>query len=528
MATIEQPKNTASEEIAAIVGGRKLIVATNRGPVEFYRDQRGRFVTRRGSGGVVTALASLAQELPLTWIAVTMSDGDREAFPNDDAPAREVRLGQQMLRVRYVNVPPEVYHRHYDEVSNQWLWFLQHYLWDTARSPSFTEDQYVSWDQGYRPVNRAIAEAIAHEELAGVQEQGGVTDGSDAIVFLQDYHLYLTAERVREHLPQAVVQQFVHIPWPAIRYWEFLPERFVLEIFESLAANDVIGFQSERDARNFLECARAFLHGSRADLDQGRLIWRRHQLLARAYPVTVDTEEIVQVLNSAAAKLARKELAPLLEDDMPVIVRVDRLEPTKNIVRGFQAFAHMLELHPDLQGKVRFLAFLVPSRQSLDIYQEYDREVHGAIERVNDTYRTPDWEPITAFFENNRARALVAMQRYDVLLVNPIIDGMNLVAKEGIVVNERNGVLVLSRTAGAYTQLAAAALPVTATDIAETAEQLYEALIMSAHERQERMEKARAIVGSYSPTQWALDQLRDAALTRPVPPAPKQQSSHAS
>jgi trehalose 6-phosphate synthase len=507
------------DEVAGLVGSRKLIIASNRGPAEFHRDANGRLGTKRGSGGVVTALAALAKDLPLTWVAATMSEGDREAFPDPSAGAREIRLGRMPLRVRYVNVPADVYALHYDTISNELLWFLQHYLWDVARTPTVGEEQYHAWDQGYRRVNAAIADVIADEALAGAattgrsgaQKRRQSADGSDAIVLLQDYHLYLAAARVRERLPQATVQQFIHIPWPAIRYWQFLPDYMVHAIYEGLAANDVLGFQTEYDARNFLECARHFLPDSRVDLGQGRLIWRRHRLLARAYPVTVDAEEIHRTLSSAPARMAAQELAPLLGDEGQVIVRVDRLEPTKNIVRGFAAYETLLRRHPELRGNVRFLVFLVPSRQGLAAYRSYERDVRRSIQRINKAFGTREWQPVTAFFENNRARALVAMRRYDVLLVNPVMDGMNLVIKEGPVANTRNGALVLSRTAGAYQQLAGAVLPVTPTDVEETAEQLHEALLMGERERQQRAALAREAIAASTPTQWVLDQLCDAA-----------------
>lgn len=515
MAAPRQQQLTVPEEIAALVAGRRLIVASNRGPVEFRREADGRLTTKRGSGGMVTALAVLARDMPMTWVAATMSQGDREAFPDDHAASREVRLGRQPLRVRYVNVPSNTYTKFYDEISNELLWFLQHYMWDPSSYPTFTERQYEAWDGGYRVVNHAIAEAVANEALAGTTGRRARADGSDTIVMLQDYHLYLAAARVREHLPRASVQQFIHIPWPDVRYWEFLPQRFVMEIFEGLASNDVLGFQTPFDARNFLSCAREFLPGSRVDYDQGRLLWRRHRLLARAYPVTVDEDEIRRSLRSAAGRESERELGPLLDDNAQVIVRVDRLEPTKNIVRGFEAYELLLQRHPELHGRVRHLAFLVPSRQSLARYKRYDREVRRVITRINHDFGTPEWTPVTAFFENNRPQALAAMRRYDVLLVNPVIDGMNLVVKEGPVVNDRDGAIVLSRTAGAFSQFEQAALPVTAMDIAETADQLYEALSMPARERKRRAAAALEVVHGSTPTQWVLDQLRDAAVVRP-------------
>lgn len=466
----------------------------------------------------MTAFAALANDLPLTWVAATLTPDDREAFPTAETSARRVRLGRQSLDVRYVPVSEEVHRWHYDEVSNNILWFLQHYLWDVANSPNFTEAQYRYWDEGYRTLNEAIAQAVAEEASAGMHGRRRTTpkDGSNAIVLLQDYHLYVAPQMVRTRLPRSTVQQFIHIPWPAFRYWEFLPERLVLEIFEGLTSNDVLGFQTPLDVRNFLFGAHQFLSGSRVDFERGTVHWRRHRLQARAYPIPVDAGEVRHELLSAAGRRGAEELAPLLGDDMTILVRVDRLDPTKNVVRGFRAYETLLDRYPELHGHVRFLAFLVPSRQDLPVYKRYDREVRGIIRRINARFGNDTWQPITAYFENNRPRALAAMRRADVLVVNPVIDGMNLVAKEGAAVNERDGVIVLSRTAGAYIQMADCVLPVTPTDIEETCDQMYEALRMSERERHERAERAREIAESETPADWVAAQLADLARVRPL------------
>ncbi|MEO7000896.1 MAG: trehalose-6-phosphate synthase, partial [Ktedonobacterales bacterium] len=478
-----QALQAAQEEIATLTQGRRLIVVTNRGPVEFHHEAGGKLAARSGPGGVVTALASLASTTPLTWVAVTLTDGDREAFPTPQTPARKSRVGLQPIRVRYTPVAPETQRMHYDEVSNGILWFLQHYMWDTANTPNFTERQYRAWDEGYCAVNQAVAQMAIEEATAE-----GAADGSGAIILLQDYQLYLAPALIRARLPRASIQQFIHIPWPAVRYWGLLPQRMLDDIFTGLAANDVLGFQTERDVRNFLVCAQMFLPDCHVDFVRDLVTCGKHKLLARAYPIPVDAGEVRRSLASAAGQRGALEVAKLLGDDkhndngdnddqdMRLIVRVDRLEPTKNIVRGFKAYEALLRDHEELRGRVRFLAFLIPSRQGLPIYRRYDREVRALIKRINTTYGTRGWQPINAFFENNRPRALAALQRYDALLVNPVIDGMNLVVKEGAAINETNGVAILSRTAGAYTQMADATLAVTATDIEETKQQLYHAL----------------------------------------------------
>jgi trehalose 6-phosphate synthase len=512
-----------SNEISTLAAGQTVIVASNRGPVEFYHAADGRLLTKRGAGGVVTALAAFARAVPLTWVAATMSSADRDAFPDAQAPARTVRLGRQPLQARYVPIPPDIYRRYYDAISNETLWFLQHYMWSPIDWPNFGEAQDRDWDEGYRPVNEAIARAIVDAAHADASATYAGEDGANTIVLLQDYQLYLTSALVRARLPQAAIQQFIHIPWPANRYWQLLPDRFVHEIYEGLAGNDVLGFQTASDLQNFLVGAQAFLSGSRIDYDRQTVVWRRHRLVTRVYPVPADVYGLRHTLLTAPARAGAEELGDLLSDEGHVILRVDRLDPSKNIIRGFQAYETLLRRWPELRRHVRFLAFLIPSRQGLPIYRKYERDVRALIRRINAEYGADDWQPIVPFFGNNQPRALAAMRRYDVLLVNAVIDGMNLVAKEGPAVNERHGVLVLSRTTGAFEQLGEVALPITSTDIDETATELYEALRMSTHERKKRAERAQAIIEAETPADWALAQLRDvvelqrAAGHRPPP-----------
>lgn len=213
------------------------------------------------------------------------------------------------------------------------------------------------------------------------------------------------------------------------------------------------------------------------------------------------------MVNSAAGQRASELIKPLLGDY--TIMRVDRIEPTKNIVRGFQAYSDVLDKYPEFHGKVTFLAFLVPSRQTLPAYRRFDADVRSLIDDINHKYGTDEWTPIQAFFGNDRIRALAAMRFYDVLLVNPIIDGMNLVAKEGAIVNEVSGTIVLSRTAGAFQQLAKGSVPTSPTDVFETAQALYTALTMPFEERRTKALVARQAVERSDLTLWIAKQIRD-------------------
>jgi trehalose 6-phosphate synthase len=213
-------------------------------------------------------------------------------------------------------------------------------------------------------------------------------------------------------------------------------------------------------------------------------------------------------MQSDEAMLAQARLAPKL-GRLKTIVRVDRLDPSKNIDRGVDAFARMLERYPEWRGKVRFLAFLVPTRGGIDAYKQHAREVFQKVEAINSRYGDADWQPIEVFFQQNRTEALVALSLYDVLLVNSVADGLNLVSKEGAVVNQRDGVLVLSKTVGSYHELQGDALGIDPFDVEGTAEALNRALAMPETERRIRAEGLRNAVANHQFHDWLDDILRD-------------------
>ena len=485
-----------------LIHARRLIIATNRGPVEYYLSQDQTLKSRRGAGGMVTALIDAGSRMEVTWVAMAMTEGDRiafrEAHKNDGGLLPSPIRGQKM-ELRYVAIPKTAYRKYYEQISNRLLWFLQHYMYDPREDSINDEKIQNAWKNGYCIANQAIADAINAE----IERQDSIP-----VVMLHDYHLYLAPAMIRQRHPTIAMQQFIHIPWPDVRCWHFLPSNIAQAIYTGLVGNDIIGFQTERDARNFLEGARTLLDGAVVDFEEGAVWWQGHRTQARAYPISISVAEERRIVQSRAGKRAAEKILPLLGEK--TIMRVDRIEPTKNILKGFQAYAKMLDEHPELTGKVNFLAFLVPSRQSLPEYKRYNADVLKIIDEINSKYGTADWEPVHAFTkDNDRTRALAAMSFYDVLLVNPIIDGMNLVAKEGPVVNERNGVLVLSRTAGAFQQLGKAAIPTSPTDVAETAEALYTALTLPSEERRIKSTLARQIVERNDLNIWLSRQIND-------------------
>jgi len=478
----------------------RLIIASNRGPVEYQLSRNKTLKSRRGAGGMVTALIDVASRMNMTWVAMAMTEGDRIALEEAEQNGGLLtsQISGQKIQLRYAAIAETAYRKYYGKISNQLLWFLQHYMYDPTEDSATIRQVQDAWTNGYRVANKAIADAVNAE----IQRED-----SSAVVMLHDYHLYLAPAMIRKCHPSVVIQQFIHIPWPEVRYWHFLPSNITQAIYSSLVGNDIIGFQTERDARNFIEGARTLLEGAEIDFKERAIEWRGHLTQVRDYPISISVTSERDAIQSPAGKRAAKQIQPWLGEK--TIMRVDRIEPTKNILRGFQAYAQMLDEHPELIGKVKFLAFLVPSRQTLPVYQEHNAEVIKTIKEINQKYGSDGWEPIHAFYGNDRVRALAAMQSYDVLVVNSIIDGMNLVAKEGPAVNQRNGVLVLSRTVGAFQQLGKFSVPTSPIDMTEMAQALYKALTLSPEERRIKATLARRAVEQHDLKDWLEQQLND-------------------
>jgi trehalose 6-phosphate synthase len=479
-----------------------LIIASNRGPVTFTRRSKGAFDARKGSGGVVTAVTAIARERQPIWIAAAMTEGDRQrAQQAEDYGEHLIEFGEPPeFRLRFVVPSPECYHQYYNVISNPLLWFLQHYLWDTPRTPDITHEIWDAWRSGYVTVNRMFADEI----VAAID---AVDD--DPLIMLQDYHLYLCAGFVREKKPDARLQLFVHIPWPDPDYWRLLPLEIRRAICEGMLANDIVGFQTPDHGRSFMYTCQAYVPNVEIDYATGAILWNNRRIEVRAYPISIDAAAVRRMAYSKEARSHDRYL-PNHWNEFTVL-RVDRAEPSKNIVRGFQAFDRFLEAHPDFQGRVNFVAITVPSRMDVVEYQDYLDDVSAVVGRINAKYANVEtgWQPIHLIMGENYPRALAAMKWYDVLLVNSIIDGMNLVAKEGALLNERNGVLILSEGAGAVSQLGDHALIIGPTDVEGTADAIYEALTMPLEERRRRAEGLRRDVESDDVITWFENQVAD-------------------
>jgi trehalose 6-phosphate synthase len=486
---------------ASLLGDRRLIIATNRGPVSFTAGTSGILRPRRGSGGLVTALGHVGRHVPLTWVAAAMSEGDRRAAA-DPKLLRQAGGDGDSIRLRFVALERPVYDAAYNVIANPFLWFLQHQMWNLPERPVIDAGVMRAWERGYVPLNEAFAKAVIAQARGDREPR----------IMLHDYHLYCAAEPIRRARPKAIISHFTHIPWPPSSIWLIVAPPIREGIATGLLANDVVGFQTERYAHNFLRMVESFVPKADVDYEARTVRWQRRTTHVRHYPISIDVEATRRV---AASRAARRRADQLLGGSRErILVRVDRLEPSKNILRGFLAYEALLQRTPRLRGRISFLAFLVPSRTGLKEYGDYGRSVQNAVDRINARFGRAGWRPVQLFYENDYAQALAGLSIADVILVNPLVDGMNLVAKEAVVVNERDAVLVLTETAGAFDQMADGALPVAPADVVGTADTLAAALAMDPEERRRRLVRLRRGVEREDITWWLRRQLEDLATLR--------------
>jgi trehalose 6-phosphate synthase len=475
-------------------GDREVIIVANRAPVTFTQSDEGHFTYRRGAGGLVTALLGLTQHLKASWIGCARTDADLQ-WGQGEIELHEERY----IAVKFIHPDPQAYDQYYNTISNPLLWFIQHSMWDLPRAPIINRKTWDAWEDGYKHVNRMFADAVAEQVK---------TKANKPVVLLQDYHLYLSARYLREQLRRSelpTIMHFIHIPWPGPEYWRILPPTMRQAILDGLSAVDIMGFQTAEDGINFIRTVESYLPGVSVNYKRHRIWYRNHSTYIRDFPISIDVESLQELAKSDQVADYREQI--LQETgDKSLIVRIDRVEPSKNILRGYQAYEEFLELYPQFHGKVKFLAYLMPSRLEVGEYQDYLDELMAAAGRVNARFGNGEWEPIRMLVSENLPRAVAALQLYDVLLVNSIADGMNLVAKEGPVVNQCDGMLILSERTGARQQLAPGAIVISPCDVYATAEAMYQALTMSEPLRHENAERLRWLIEREDITAWLLSQ----------------------
>ncbi|MCA1713315.1 MAG: trehalose-6-phosphate synthase [Actinobacteria bacterium] len=451
-----------------------LVLASNRGPVSFGEDGS----VRRGGGGLVSALNTTGAEA--TWVCAALSDADRRA----------ARAGQAPEGVRMLDIDAVTFDRAYNAVANSTLWFVSHLLFDTASRPAFGQRSRREWE-AYVAYDDAFAAALAEEAAPG------------AAVLVQDYHLSLTPRQLRERRPDLRIAHFSHTPWAPPEYFRMLPDAVAQDVLTGLLGADAVGFHSPRWADAFARCCVELLGAS---YENRCVTYDGRSTAVEVHPLGVDGAELRErgAQPDVEAKLpAVRELV----GDRQLLLRIDRTELSKNIVRGLEAYRELLRRYPEHRERVVHLAFAYPSRHDLPEYREYTGAVQRVAREVNEEFARPGWVPVHLEVKDDYARSLAAMRLADVLVVNPLRDGMNLVAKEAPVLSERGVGLVLSREAGAADDLGADALLVNPYDVSQTADAMHTALTTDVRERAGRSERLATAATAFPPSRWLSDQL---------------------
>jgi trehalose 6-phosphate synthase len=472
-----------------------LIIVSNRGPAQFEREGNGERTVRRGGGGLVTALSGLVSHREALWIASAMTDEDVAVSEERGGPV-ELSIDGIDYRVLLVGSDPDAYDRFYNVIANPILWFIQHYLWDLSNAPDIRQEELDAWEYGYQVVNRDIAAAVV-QQIEGRERP---------LVMLHDYHLYTAPKMIRETRPDVFLHHFVHIPWSQPDSWRVLPGHIRERIFEGMLANDIIGFHTHAYCLNFLRCCDELLEAE-VDYTAGEVHYGGRKTLTRAYPLSIDAERLQRAASSPEVAEAEREV--LERRRKHLIIRVDRADLSKNVLRGFTAFDTFLSQHPEFREEVTFIAHLQPSRQDVPEYAEYLERIEALVAVVNHRHGTTDWMPIDLKIYENFHDAVARYKHFDLLMVNAIFDGMNLVAKEAPAVNTRDGVLMLSENTGSHEELADCVLSVNPFDIQDQADAIYRALTMDPEERRLRAERLKEIIYSRNPGDWVDAQLHD-------------------
>ncbi len=478
--------------------GGQVLIASNRGPVSFTRGDDGRLSAKRGGGGMVSGLSSVADNTAadyadMLWVCAALSDADRAAARESADGTLPPALAGPGAAVRMLDIPPAVFQRAYNAIANSTLWFVHHMLYDTPNQPSFGPAFWREWE-AFRSYNETFAAALAES-----------ADGTASRAVIQDYHLCLAPRMLASRAPGTRIAHFSHTPWAPPDYYRMLPAEAGREVLAGILGADHAGFLCQRWADAFTDCCEAFL-GAAVDRARGQVSYAGHVTSIGVHPLGVDAGQIRQ---RAAERDVQARIDALAEATAgrKLIVRVDRTELSKNIVRGLAAYRELLRAHPEWRGKIVHLAFAYPSRHDLPEYREYTAAVQRLAAEIADEFSEPGWEPLILQVNDDYPRSLAACRLADVLLVNPIRDGMNLVAKEGPILSDRGCALVLSTEAGAAAELGEHAFLVNPFDVLQTADALHRALSLDDAQRARKSAALAAAAASMPPTRWFAEQL---------------------
>jgi trehalose 6-phosphate synthase len=468
------------------MGRSALVVASNRGPLTVEAVIDADDEIRRGGGGLVSGMQAALQASPdAVWVCSALNDRERQL-------ARQAKGGRLSelsevadalhgdFDVAMLPIDGQTFRLAYDGIANATLWFILHMLYEPARTPIFDAHWRRQW-AAYVRFNQSFADAIAREA------------GDGATVMVQDYHLFLVPKLLRAARADLRISHFTHTPWVRPDSFRMLPDDVARELLEGMLGADLIGFHTERWADGFAACCRAIL-----DVDP------KDQL--GVFALSTDAEELTERGHrrdvDAAVRRLRTEIG-----DRQVIGRVDRTELSKNVYRGLLAYRELLRTYPEWRGRVVHAVFDYPSREGLPEYREYTALIERLGRQIDDEFATDDWTPLLLEIGEDYPAALASLRLSDVIFVNSVRDGMNLVVLEGIVLAEGDPVVVLSRETGAAESLGADAILVNPFDITQSAAALHRALSMPAAERARRAVGLRRNATALPPTQWFQAQL---------------------
>jgi len=448
---------------------KRLIVVSNRLPFTLEQNTEGEWVAKPSSGGLVTGLVPVLKDRGGLWIG----------WSGNTAPVREVKgaFTKATRNTGYQVVPVELSAEERDQFyygySNEVIWPLFHDLTLLCNfDPAY-------WNI-YREVNARFAEAVHSKAKAG------------DFVWIHDYQLMCVGEMLRKKRFKDRLAFFLHIPFPPLDIFTKLPQQ--KEVLLALLQYDLIGFQTARDHRNFLQCARRVDGLEISPAGRGALLrWEGREIHARAFPIGIDTAQFEKT--AALEDVARRAWNIHAGfPDRQLILGVDRLDYTKGIPDRLKAYRNALHRYPDLHGRVTFIQVVVPSRTDIPKYYALKTEIDRLVGEINGTFSTGNWVPIHYLFRSLDFNELLAYYRTaEVALITPSKDGMNLVAKEYCACSiEENAVLILSQFAGAADQLRKGAILVNPYDVEQTADAIYQAFTMSKKDRKARMKRLRA------------------------------------
>ncbi|MEX0762499.1 MAG: trehalose-6-phosphate synthase [Dehalococcoidia bacterium] len=482
------------------------MAAANRGPVSF-RPGPGRGFSARFEGGAASgALAPFTGLLPIKWVSAFSGEGDRLEQERVGDASIQGRGLPDGCTARFVIPPRRMFHRYYNVICNPLLWLLHHRMWNLTHTPTIDQSVVDGWERGFAPVNQLFADGIS-AELADRQQP--------PLIMFRDYHLSLAPAMVRDRFPDALMQHVLDVPWPGPDHWEALPFEWRRQLFRGLLSNDIVGFQTARDRRSFMNCVDEFVPDAESDNKEFSIACDSRLVRLKVYPSAINPESLERIGGSArVAELVRGLEQPGITH---TFARVDRAEPNKNIVRSIKGFRELLAERPDIKGTVRYVLSLAPAPPHLAQYRRYAEEITQAAMAVNQEFGRDGWAPVQLRLENNYPAAVAALKSYDTLIVTPTADGNAVSAKEGPVLNRRDGLMIISEGAGPWEKFSDIALTVAATDIAGTAQAMSVAVDMPSAQRGRIAGELRSTALAYEPLALAcrqVEDLLDAAGTR--------------